>query len=116
MRSCRGVLFYKRQFAAEIIVTCGRWYLPFSLSLRDVEELMAERGLFVDHTTIWRWTQAYSLEVHRRLRKDRPGTRTRLSCGSPDGGCTCSGPSTVADRQWTSIFPKRAIVKLPNVS
>jgi len=40
MRSCRGVLFYKRQFAAEIIVTCVRWYLPFSLSLRDVEELM----------------------------------------------------------------------------
>jgi hypothetical protein len=43
MRSCRGVLFQKRQFAAEIIVTCVRWYLRFSLSLRDVEQLMAER-------------------------------------------------------------------------
>jgi transposase-like protein len=35
--------------------------------LRDVEELMAERGLSVDHTTIWRWTQAYGPEAYRRL-------------------------------------------------
>ena len=35
---------------------CVRWYLRFSLSLRE-EELMAERGLSVDHTTFWRWTQ-----------------------------------------------------------
>ena len=64
----RPALFHKRQFAAEIIVTCVRWYLRFALSLRDVEELMAERGLSVDHTTIWRWTQTYAPEVQRRLR------------------------------------------------
>src|SRR5712692_7972024 len=39
MGFCRAPLFRKRQFAAEIIVTCVRWYLRFSLSLRDVEEL-----------------------------------------------------------------------------
>src|SRR5215468_1032650 len=44
-----------------------RWYCRFSLSLRDLEELMAERGLKVDHTTIWRWTQTYGPEIHRRL-------------------------------------------------
>jgi IS6 family transposase len=64
----RASLFRKRQFAAEIIVTCVRWYLRFSLSLRDVEELMAERGLSVDHTTVWRWTQTYAPEVQHRLR------------------------------------------------
>jgi IS6 family transposase len=68
MGSCWATLFQKRHFAAEIIVTCVRWYLRFSLSLRDVEELMAERGLSVDHTTIWRWTQTYAPEVQRRLR------------------------------------------------
>ena len=68
MGTCRPVLFRKRQFAAEIIVTCVRWYLRYCLSLRDVEELMAERGLGVDHTTIWRWTQKYGPEVQRRLR------------------------------------------------
>ena len=43
MGFCRAPLFRKRQFTAEIIVTCVRWYLRFSLSLRDVEELMVER-------------------------------------------------------------------------
>jgi transposase-like protein len=60
-------LFWKRKFEPEVIVTCVRWYLCFSLSLRDLEELMAERGLAVDHTSIWRWVQAYGPEVYRRL-------------------------------------------------
>lgn len=68
MSSCRPALFRKRQFAAEIIVTCVRWYFRFSLSLCDVEELMMERGLSVDHTTIWRWMQRYAPEVQQRLR------------------------------------------------
>lgn len=67
MNSCRPPLFRKRQFEPTIIVTCVRWYLRFSLSLRDVEELMAERGLSVDHTTVWRWTQAYAPEIRQRL-------------------------------------------------
>ena len=51
-----------------MIVTCVRWYLRFSLSLRDIKELMGERGLSVDHTSVWRWTQAYGPEVYRRLK------------------------------------------------
>jgi transposase-like protein len=65
--SPRGAPFRKRQFAAEIIVTCVRSYLRFSLRLRYVEELMAERVLSVTHTTIWRRTQTYAPEVQRRL-------------------------------------------------
>jgi transposase, IS6 family len=68
MSNCDLALFRKRQFSAEIIVTCVRWYLRYSLSLRDVEELMMERGLSIDHTTIWRWIQRYASEVRRRLR------------------------------------------------
>src|SRR5579859_1413433 len=68
MGFCRAPLFRKRQFAAEVIVTCVRWYLRFSLSLRDLEELMAERGLAVDPTSIWRWIQAYGPEVYRQLK------------------------------------------------
>src|SRR6201995_2208917 len=60
-------LFRKRQFEPTVIVTCVRWYLRFSLSLRDLEGLMAERGLSVDHTTIWSWTKSYGPEVYRRL-------------------------------------------------
>ena len=46
--------FKWRHFAPEIILLAVRWSLRYSLSLRDVEELLAERGLAVDHTTIWR--------------------------------------------------------------
>ncbi len=60
-------MFWKRKFEPEVIVTCVRWYLRFCLSLRDLQELMAERGLAVHHTSIWRRVQAYGPEVHRRL-------------------------------------------------
>ena len=67
MRSCRPPLFRKRQFEPVIIVTCVRWYLRFPLSARNVEELIAERGVSVDHTTIWRWAQKYGPELYRQL-------------------------------------------------
>ena len=46
-----------------------RWYLRYWLSLREVEELLAERGLEADHTTIWRWVQRYGPELQQRLRR-----------------------------------------------
>ena len=46
-----------------------RWYLRYSLSFRDVEELLSERGLEADHTTIWRWVQRYGPELEERLRR-----------------------------------------------
>jgi transposase, IS6 family len=50
-----------------IIVTCVRWYLRYPLSARNVEALIAERGLSVDHTAVWRWVQAYAPEIRKRL-------------------------------------------------
>jgi IS6 family transposase len=55
--------------APELILCAVRWYLRYSLSLRDVEELFAERGLAADHTTIWRWLQRYGPELEQRLRR-----------------------------------------------
>jgi transposase-like protein len=48
-------LFKWRQFEPEVILLAVGWYLRFSLSYRDVEELLAERGLHADHVTVWRW-------------------------------------------------------------
>jgi transposase, IS6 family len=67
MTSRRPPLFHKRWFEPTVIVTCVRWYLRYSLSLREVRELIGERGLSVHHTSIWRWTQSYGPEVYRRL-------------------------------------------------
>ena len=61
-------LFKWRQFEPEVILLAVGWYLRFSLSYREVEELLAERGLLVDHVTVWRWVQRYAPELERRLR------------------------------------------------
>jgi transposase-like protein len=47
-------LFKWRQFEPEVILLAVGWYLRFSLSYRDVEESLAERGLHADHVTVWR--------------------------------------------------------------
>jgi len=70
MRRKRPALFKGRHFEAEIIVLCVRWYLRFGLSFRNLEEMMAERNLSVDHVTIWRWVQRYSPELNRRCRPE----------------------------------------------
>lgn len=61
-------LFKWRHFEAEIIVLCVRWYPRYALSYRDLEELMQERGLRVDHTTIYRWVPCYAPELEKRYR------------------------------------------------
>jgi transposase, IS6 family len=60
--------FKWRHFESELILLCVRWYLRYSLSYRDLEEMMAERGLRVDHTTIYRWVQRYAAELDKRSR------------------------------------------------
>ena len=67
MMSFKGVHFPK-----DMILTCVRWYVAYPLSSRQVEELMQERGVFVDHATINRWVLKYSPQLeeafHRRKR------------------------------------------------
>src|SRR5262249_12066019 len=62
-------LFKWRQFEPEVILLAVGWYLRFSLSYRNVEELLAERGLHADHVTVWRWVQRYAPELQRCLRR-----------------------------------------------
>jgi IS6 family transposase len=60
--------FKWRHFQADIIFLCVRWYLRYALSYRDLEEIMLKRGLYVDHTTIYRWAQRYAPELEKRCR------------------------------------------------
>jgi transposase-like protein len=59
-------LFAGRHFDREVIILCVRWYLRFRLSLRDLVEMMAERGLTLAHTTIMRWVRHYTPEFEKR--------------------------------------------------
>ncbi len=60
--------FKWRHFQSDIILLCIRWYLRYSLSYRNLEEIMLERGLHIDHTTIYRWVQHYAPELEKRCR------------------------------------------------
>jgi transposase-like protein len=119
MKSCRPPLFRNRQFEPTIIATGVRWYLRFSLSLRDVEELMAERGLSVDHTTIWRWVQAYGPEIYRRLRGEVK--RKSSTWHIDETYIRIAGKwlylfravDSAGQTPWTSICRKRGIARPP---
>jgi transposase, IS6 family len=67
-------LFKWRHFQAEIILCGVRWYLRYALSYRDVEELMQERGVTVDHTTIFRWVERYAPELDKHCRPQLKAT------------------------------------------
>jgi transposase-like protein len=67
MRTCRPrpapiprSAFAGFRFPPDVIVIAVRWYLRFGLSYRDVEELLVERGVQVDHVTIYRWVQQFT--------------------------------------------------------
>jgi putative transposase len=69
-------MFKGRQFDRSVILLCVRWYLAYNLSLRNLEEMMAERGISVDHATIGRWVVRYSPEFLERFnRRKRPVSR-----------------------------------------
>ena len=74
MRRDRPALFKGRHFEPEIIILCVRRYLRYALSLRNLEEIMAERNVHVDHVTIWRWIQYYAPELSRRCRRELRNT------------------------------------------
>ena len=63
-----------------MILLYVRWYLRYSLTYRDLEEIMAERNLSVDHVTIWRWVQRYAPILNQRIRREmrRPNRSWRV--------------------------------------
>ena len=58
--------FKGRHFAGEIVLWAVRWYCRYGISYRDLEQMMAERGVSVDHATIYRWVQKYAPEIEKR--------------------------------------------------
>ncbi len=61
--------FKGRHFPRDIILRSVRWYVAYSLSYRDIEEMLAERGISTDHATINRWVIAYAPQLEEQFRK-----------------------------------------------
>ena len=60
--------FKGRHFEGEIVLWAVRWYCRYPISYRDLETMMTERGVAVDHSTIYRWVQRFAPEMEKRLR------------------------------------------------
>src|ERR1044071_2799412 len=74
MGKSRPPLFKWRYFEPAVITCAVGWYLRFS---RIVEELLTERCLPADHTTVWRWVQRYAPELNKRCRRElKPTNRS----------------------------------------
>jgi putative transposase len=63
--------FKGHRVARDIILTCVRWYLAYPLSYRNLEEMMAERGVPIDHSNIYRWVQKFTPQLEAAFRKGR---------------------------------------------
>jgi putative transposase len=74
------ISFKGRHHTKDMILQCVRWYVAYSLSYRDLEELMEERGYAVDHSTIQRWVVHYAPRIEKAFRKNkkRNGLRWRV--------------------------------------
>jgi transposase-like protein len=71
----RDEVFKGRHFTAEVILWALRWYLAFPISYRDLAYMLSDRGVTVDHTTVFRWVQAYAAMLEQQVRRHlRPCT------------------------------------------
>jgi hypothetical protein len=80
MAQTRPELFGGRYFRDEIIILCVRWYLRYPLSYRNLEEMMAERGVTVDHSTIARWVLRYAPVLNERIRSEMRNPNRSWRC------------------------------------
>jgi hypothetical protein len=100
------------RFPPEVIVVAVRWYLRFNLSYRDVEELLVERGVEVDHVTVYRWVQRFTplLADAARFCRHSPGDRWHVdeTYVKVNGGLRCVNVSGIFYRYTTRGQPSAA--------
>ena len=91
------------------ITLAVRWYLRFGLSYRDVEELLAERGVEVDHVTVYRWVQRFTPLFADAARPSRHAVGDRWVWTRPTwAGSTRVRPSSTENLQkWARPTPRR---------
>jgi putative transposase len=68
------ISFKGAHFPSSVILMAVRWYVAYALSYRDMEELMAERGIFVDHATLARWVVKYAPQLEAEFRRRYKGS------------------------------------------
>lgn len=85
--------FRRLHYPVDVIAQCVRWYLAYSLSLRNLEEMMAERGIEVDHSTLHRWVLRLVpliTKVATSVPSDRNGISMKRTSKSKGNGVICT--------------------------
>jgi IS6 family transposase len=97
--------FKWRHYEPTIILLCVRWYCRYQLSYRDIEEMMRERGLDVDHSTVFRWVQRYAPEINKRIRQHlkMSGTSYRVDETYIKVGKSCKYLYRAVDKEGQTI-------------
>ncbi|HEY0173816.1 MAG TPA: IS6 family transposase [Pyrinomonadaceae bacterium] len=97
--------FKWRHYAPDLISLCVRWYCRFQLSYRDVEEMMRERGLNIDHSTVFLWVQRYAPEINKRVRPHlkMSGTSYRVDETYIKVGKSCKYLYRAVDKEGNTI-------------
>jgi hypothetical protein len=88
-------VFKRLHYPLDVILMCVRWYVTYGLSVRNLEEMMAERGIQVDHSTVHRWAIKLLPVLEKAFRRHK----------RPVGRAICSGRRSYCDR--TDPFPYR---------
>lgn len=68
-------------YPLDVMLTCVRWYVAYPLSLRQLEEMMAERGISVDHSTVHRWALQLLPALHKVFRRRKRPVGKKLAHG-----------------------------------
>src|SRR5450759_2013771 len=103
-------LSYRCHRFPSIVIQQAVWlYFRFALSYRDVEDMLAERGIDVSYETVRRWALKFGGIIARKLRRGRPrpdggGISTKCLSPSTADSCTSGVPWTAKARSWTSSF------------
>ena len=97
--------FKGSQFEKEIILWGVRWYVAYPISYRQLEEMMQERGVAVDHSTFNRWVIKYAPEFEKQFRRrqrpvGRVGGWMRCTCASKASGNICIARLIKTGKPW----------------
>jgi putative transposase len=102
-------VFKRLHYAFDVMLMCVRWYVAYRLSVRNLEEMMAERGIEVDHSTMHRWAIKLLPILGKTFRRHkRPvgksGVWMRRISRSKDSGSICIEPWTKPARRSISLL------------
>lgn len=82
-----GKVLKRLHYSLDVILLCVRWYVVYSLSLRDLEEMMAERAVGVDHSTEHRWVINLVLLFEKTFRRHKYPVGKSWPGRAPRGKC-----------------------------